>query len=122
MPKLIIMVLDDVDALPAVLEAWHRQGASGVTVLESSGMARLSVQHGRDDFPLFPGLRNFLVGREVHHRTLFTVLDDDIDVNGFFAATEAVVGALDSPGTGIIMALPVLAVRGMKRDGGLVGS
>jgi hypothetical protein len=86
-------------------------------VLESSGLARLAAEYGRDDLPLFPGLRNFLREREVRHRTLFTVLVDEIDLNAFFDATESVVGPLDAPGSGIIVALPVLAVRGLVRNG-----
>jgi hypothetical protein len=120
MPKLIIMVLDDADKLPEVLAAWHRQGAGGVTILESSGLARLSAQYGRDDLPLFPGLRAFLEAREVHHRTLFTVIPDDVDLDGFFDASEAVTGPMAQPASGIIMALPVLAVRGLVREHGLI--
>ena len=122
MPNMVIMVLDDIDKLQALLEEWHRQGASGVTVLESSGLARLGGQFGRDDLPLFPGLRDLLEDREVHHRTLFTVLRDGIEVDKFFDATESVVGPLDSPGSGIIVAWPVRAVRGLSREQGLMQS
>lgn len=115
------MVLDDVDKLPAVLEAWHQQGAGGVTVIESSGMARLAAEFARDDFPLFPGLRHLLQEREVHHRTLFTVLADGADLEAFFDATEAVVGPLDAPDSGIILALPVVAARGLARRGRVKG-
>jgi hypothetical protein len=53
--------------------------------------------------------------QEVHHRTLFTVVNSEVDVEAFFDATEAVVGSLDGPHTGFIWALPVIAVRGGQR-------
>jgi nitrogen regulatory protein P-II 1 len=115
MPKMIILVLDEVEKLPAVLDKWQRQGASGVTVLESSGLARLLAHYGRDDIPLFPGLHNLLEEREVSHRTLFTVLGDQVDLDAFFDATESVTGPLDAPGSGIMVALPVLYARGLVR-------
>jgi hypothetical protein len=125
MPKMIIMVLDDVDKLHEVMDAWQAAGAGGVTILESSGLGRLILAGGRDDLPLFPRLRNLLEKDEIHHRTLFTVLEDRIDIEAFFDATEAVVGPLDTPNSGVILALPVLSARGvisgeqLSRRGGM---
>ncbi|OIO90689.1 MAG: hypothetical protein AUK03_12580 [Anaerolineae bacterium CG2_30_64_16] len=112
MAKMIIMVLDDVDKLQDVMAAWQAAGAAGITILESSGAGRLSQMGARDDLPLFPGLHSLLWRQEIQHRTLFTVVDDDVDIEALFDATEAIVGSLTDPYTGIIMALPVIAVRG----------
>ena len=113
MSTMVIMVLDDVDKLEDVMRAWQAAGSCGITILESSGAGRLLVRSGvRDDLPLFPGLHNLLAHQEIHHRTLFTVLADGVDVDAFFDATEAVVGPFDQPNTGIMVALPVLRVRG----------
>ncbi len=117
MPNIVILVLDDIDRLEDVLDAWRMAGSRGVTILESSGMARLKAMH-RDDLPLFPSLSGLLQRREVHHRTLFTVLGDDVNVEAFFDATEAVLGPLDTHHSGIIFALPVLSSRGLNRDAG----
>ncbi len=115
MPNMVILVLDDIDRLEDVLDAWRMAGSRGATILESSGMARLKAMN-RDDLPLFPSLSDLLQGREVHHRTLFTVLGDDIDLEAFFDATEAVLGSLDTHHSGIIFALPVISSRGLNRD------
>ncbi len=115
MPKMILMVLDDLDKLEIALETWHSLGASGVTVVESSGLARLTAAFGRDDLPLFPRLDDLLEDREVHHRTLFTVVGDEVDMEAFFDATEAAIGRMDTPGSGILLALPVLSARGLIR-------
>ena len=116
MATLVIMVLDDVEKLEDVMHVWRRAGAGGVTILASSGAGRLTGAVGsREDFPLLPSLRTVMAAQEVLHRTLFTVLEDDVDVEAFFDATEQVVGRFDGPFTGVIMAVPVLSVRGANR-------
>jgi hypothetical protein len=116
MPTMILMVLNDADKLEDVMRAWQEAGAGGITILESSGAARLLGHVGaRDDLPLFPGLRSLLAHQEVHNRTIFTVVSAAVDIEAFFDATEAVVGPLDGPHTGFMWALPVLAVRGGQR-------
>ena len=118
MAMMVIMVLDDVNKLEDVTSAWRGAGSCGITILESAGAGRLSGLSGaRDDLPLFPGLRAILAAQEVHHRTLFTVLGDEVDLEAFFDATEAVVGSFDDPYTGVIVALPTVGVRGaVKRS------
>lgn len=115
MAKMIIMVLDDVEKLQEVTETWRRLGSCGVTILESSGAGRLALFGVRDDMPLFPGLRSIIEHQEVHHRTLFTIVDDNVDLEAFFDATEAIVGPLEEPNSGIIVALPVISVRGVRK-------
>jgi hypothetical protein len=119
MPALVILVLTDVNRLYDVTVAWHTAGSTGITILESSGAARLLTHLGaRDDLPLFPSVARLLAHQEQHHRMLMTVLSDDVDLEAFFDATEAVIGPLDSHHSGIIFALPVLAVRGLDRPKG----
>ncbi len=116
MAKLVILVLDNVDKLEDVLYTWRLAGCGGVTILESSGAARLLAHAGaRDDMPMFPGLRSLLTRQEVHHRTLFTVIGDDVDLEAFFDATEAVIGPFEESHTGVIFALPVLSARGLVK-------
>jgi hypothetical protein len=116
MPTMVVLVLDNVDYLEEVLEAWWEAGAPGVTMLESSGAARYFARRGaRDDLPIFPTLGSLLAHQETHHRTLFTILKDGSDVEKLFDVTEAVVGPLDGPNNGIMFALPVLHARGLQR-------
>lgn len=116
MPTMILMVLNDVNRLEDVTCAWQEAGAGGITILESSGAAHLLGHIGaRDDLPMFPGLRNLMAHQEVHHRTLITVVSADVDIEAFFDATEAVIGPLGGPHTGLIWALPVIAVRGGQK-------
>ncbi len=116
MPTMIILVLDDISKLDDVMMAWRKAGSRGITILESSGAARLLAHQGaRDDLPMFPGLRNLAAHQEIHHRTLFTVLHDEVNLDAFFDATEAVTGKLDKPSTGVMIALPVLMARGIHQ-------
>lgn len=113
MPTMVILVLDNIDKLEDVLVAWWEAGSPGITILQSSGAGRyMAGQGARDDLPMFPGIRSLLAHREIHHRTLFTVLKDDDDVDRLFDATERVLGPLEKPNTGIIFALPVSKTRG----------
>jgi hypothetical protein len=116
MPTLVILVLDNVDRLEDVLNAWWDAGAPGITILESSGAARhLARQGARDDLPLLPSLSSLLGHREIHHRTLFAVLPDGFAHEKLFDVTEAVVGSLAQPSNGIMFAVPVLHARGHQR-------
>jgi hypothetical protein len=113
---MVILVLDNVDRMEDVLAAWWEAGAPGITILESSGAARYLARHGiRDDLPILPSLSSFFAHREIHHRTLFTVLPDDFALETLFDATEAVLGRLELPDTGIMFALPVTHARGHQR-------
>jgi nitrogen regulatory protein PII len=115
MAKLIVMVLDDRDKLPDVLAAWQEAGVPGITILPSFGIGRISKSGLLDDLPLFVSLHSLLARQEIHHNTLFAVVGDDVDVDTLFDATEAVVGPLTQPHTGIIMVLPVTEVRGADK-------
>jgi len=117
MPSMIIMVLMDLNKLEEVVDAWYTAGSCGVTVLESAGARYLLRAGARDDLPMFPSLHTLLSHQEVHHRTLFTVVGDEVDVTAFFDATEAVVGDLSQQDNGIMMALPVTEVRGIRKAG-----
>lgn len=116
MPTMVILVLDNVDRLEDVLTAWWEAGAPGITIVETSGAARYLTRNGpRDDLPIFPSLNAFLGYREIHHRTLFAVLPDGVPMEKLFDATEAVLGPLEQPDSGIMFAVPVLYARGHQR-------
>jgi nitrogen regulatory protein P-II 1 len=96
MAQLLVFVLDNLEQCPDVLAAWEEAGVTGVTILESTGMVRVR-QALQDDFPLMPSLRDLLVGREAHHRTLFSIVQDDAVLERAIAATHHVIGDLTRP-------------------------
>jgi hypothetical protein len=116
MLQLVVMVLNDVAHLEGVLDAWTREGARGITVLHSTGLARLRGGWRRDDTPLFPSLRDLLERDDLHHRTLFTVVDGDALVERLIAAAQAIVGDFDTANTGILFTVPVGRALGLQRN------
>jgi nitrogen regulatory protein PII len=114
MAQLLVLVLDNLEQCPAVLDAWEQAGVAGATILESSGLARMKGAI-RDDLPLLPSLRDLMAGREWHHRTLFTVVEDEATLERAIEATERIVGDLSEPHTGLLFVLPVNCVLGLVK-------
>ena len=114
MANLLVLVLDNPDQCHAILDAWEGAGVTGVTILESTGQARLR-QALRDDLPLMPSLRDLLAGSELHHRTLFSVIGDDEILERAIAATERTIGDLDTHHSGVLFVMPVTRVLGLQR-------
>lgn len=116
MPELIVFVLDDASKVGEVLNAWLDVGISGVTLVDSAGLGHEFAQHGaRSDVPLFPSLESLLRVREERSRTLFSVVPDGFDVEALLTATEAIIGSLDNPNTGILFTVPVTRAKGLHR-------
>ena len=116
MAQLVVFVLDNLEQCPDVLDAWEQAGVTGVTILESTGLGRVRGVV-RDDLPLLPSLTDLLSSRELHHRTLFTVVEDDATLERVIAATERVIGDFTRHHTGLLFTVPVTRVLGLeKRD------
>ncbi len=112
---LIVLVLDDPDRTRDVLDAWDAVGVTGATILESTGMARVRGVGIRSDLPLMPSLASLLRGEEDRHRTLFTIVQDQLQVDTAVEETQAVIGDLGRENTGFLFVLPVLQVYGLRK-------
>lgn len=113
---LVTLVLDDVNHGPDVFDAWEQAGVGGITIIESTGLGRVRQSESlRDDIPLMPSIRALLHGREEHHRTIFSIVEGEAMVEALIAATEAIVGELNEPNTGVLFALPLSHVAGVPR-------
>lgn len=116
MAHLLVFVLDNLEQCPDILDAWEKAGVPGVTILESTGLGRVRGVV-RDDLPLLPSLSDILASRELHHRTLFTVVEDEATLERVIAATEQVIGDFSRHHTGLLFVVPVSRVLGLvKRD------
>lgn len=114
---LILFVLHDPSYLKEILDAWHETGVTGITILPSTGLGRLSeTSILRDDMPLIPSLSDLLAHDEVLNRTLFTVVKDDSMVEKIVEATEAIIGNFNDPNTGILTVLPISKAYGLDRN------
>ena len=115
MAFLVVLVLDDPDLSYTLLDAWEEAGVRGVTILESSGIGRVRRAALRDDMPLMPSLRNIMRGEEEHHRTFFSVVDSEEQVEALAEAAQRVVGDFSQPNTGVIFAVPIAHVHGLHK-------
>ena len=115
--KMILFVLNDPAKVQDLLAAWKDAGASGATVLFSTGMGRIQQSAVlRDDLPLMPTLSDFDDCDEKLSRTIFIILRDEL-VKQIIFATEKIVGDLDTPGNGILIVLPADSVHGLIEYG-----
>lgn len=113
---LVFLVLDDLSKSHDVFDSWVRAGVGGITIIESTGLARLTQHQGyRDDIPLMPSIRSLLQSREEQHRTIFSIVQGEDMVAKLMQATEEVVGDLSEPNSGIQFAFPLSHVAGVPR-------
>ncbi len=113
---MILFVLHDPEKLDEILTAWEDAGVSGVTILPSTGLKRHQSKSAlRDDLPLIPSLDDIMEHMVNLNRTLFTMVKDQAVVDRIIAATEDVVGNLDTPNTGILAVFPIAQVYGLNR-------
>ena len=112
MAQLVMIILDDLQRLPALLEAWHTIGVPGVTILQSVGAHRTrtwlsSVGLG--------ALDRLFESDEVRRRTLLAVMEGEDLVAQAVAEAERVVGGFDRPNSGLLLVLPVSQVKGLRK-------
>jgi nitrogen regulatory protein PII len=115
MAYLIVFVLDDPDRCRDVLDAWEAAGAPGVTIMDSSGLGRVRRAGIRDDVPLMPSLSDLFRRQEDHHRTLFSVVKNQSQVDAIAEATQDIIGGLDRGHTGLLFVVPVSQVYGLQK-------
>lgn len=115
MSYLVVLIVDDVDNCPAILDAWEAAGVLGVSILASTGLGHIRRAGLRDDIPLIPSLQDLIEGEEVHHRTLFSVVDNQEMVDKMVALAQQIIGDLENPNTGFLFVVPVSQVYGLGK-------
>jgi len=115
MPMLLVAILDDPARIWDVLDVWQEMGVQDATIFDSTGLHR--VKGWRDDVPLFPSVHDLLRSAEAHHRTMWSVVGDDVDLDAVAKATERIVGPLDEPHSGILFAIPIVRSWGLRLGG-----
>jgi nitrogen regulatory protein P-II 1 len=113
MYHMILLVIDNPDQCPPVLDAWEELGVGGITILDSTGLGRLRKAGIRDDIPLMPSLSLLLKGREERHRTIFTVVEGEEWVDRIVEKTQSILGDLNEANVGVLFVLPVSRVVGL---------
>lgn len=109
--KLMVFILNKVEALEPLLTSFADHGIGGATILNSTGMAR--ALHAYDD-SIFGSLRAILDPEREANKTIMTVLKDE-QVDEALAAIKETVGDLSKPDTGIVFTVPVDFIKGMHK-------
>jgi nitrogen regulatory protein PII len=115
MSFLVVLIVDDIEYCTAVLDAWERAGATGVTILASTGLGHLRRAGLRDDMPLMPNFYDLFVREDVQHRTMFSVVETQEMVDRLVAAVRGVIGDLNQEHTGFMFVVPVQQVYGFGK-------
>jgi hypothetical protein len=109
MNYMALLILDDPSLLEDVLKAWMKGGIRGATIMESTGLYRLTRK-------LIP-MRYLYTSREASEKenvTLIAIVDDQAMAEKCLALTESIIGDLDQPNTGIFAAWPLSLVKGLS--------
>lgn len=109
MNYMALFILDDPSLLEDVLKAWSKGGIRGATIMESTGLYRLTRK-------LIP-MRYLYTSREASEKenvTLIAILDDQAMAEKCLQLTESVIGDLNQPNTGIFAAWPLSMVKGLS--------
>ena len=113
MNYMVLLIIDDLNICPTVLDAWDAAKVPGITILESTGMGRIREDSIRDDIPMMPSLSDVFRSREHHHRTIFSVVEGEEMVDRLIEITREILGDLNKPDTGVLFVLPVSRVVGL---------
>jgi hypothetical protein len=109
MNYMALFILDDPSLLEDVLKAWTKGGIRGATIIESTGLYRLTRK-------LIP-MRYLYSSREASEKenvTLMAIVDDQAMAEKCLVLTETIVGDLTQPNTGIFAAWPLSLVKGIS--------
>lgn len=110
---MVLLIVDDLNVCPIILDAWDAAKVPGITIMESTGMGRLREDSIRDDIPMMPSLSELFRSREHRHRTIFSVVEGEEVVDRLIEITEEILGDLNKPNTGVLFVLPVSRVVGL---------
>lgn len=112
---MVILIINNIEHVPEVLEKWEKLGVSGTTIFESTGHGKLKRAGLLDNLPLLVSLESLEELREIHHRTLFSVVEGEEMVDQMIAAAQEVIGDIEEEHTGFLFVLPVLKAIGLLK-------
>ena len=115
MSYLVVLIVNDIDDCPEILDAWEEAGVLGITIFASTGLGHVRQAGLRDDLPLMPSLEDLFSDEEAQNRTLMSVVDSQEMVDKMVAITQQILGNLENPHTGFLFVLPVIQAFGMGK-------
>ncbi len=110
MKHLLMIVLDDEVLLVPILDRFYEAGIEGATVIDSMGMGHVMAEH----ISIFARFADLTRDSELENKTIFTLVENEEQLDKATEIVEGVVGDLDEPDTGMWLAIPVSRARGYK--------
>lgn len=109
--QLLCLVLNETEHLNDLLFKLEKEGITGGTILESTGMAKLLYESNRDT-EIFSSMYLLMNSGHPMNKTILMVLDDDKVETAKNVIRE--ICDFSRPGVGIMFTLPILSVEGSK--------
>jgi hypothetical protein len=113
---MIMFVSKNPEQASDVLDLWVKTGVKGVTILESAGMQQAAGRNIRDDIGITFSLSSLLRAQEIHHRTLFSAIQDEATLDSVIQATTKYVGDWSSPDVGVLFVWPLSQAFGLNKS------
>jgi len=112
---MIMFVSKNPEQASDVLDLWVKTGVKGVTILESAGMQQAAGKAMRDDIGITFSLSSLLRAQEIHHRTLFSAIQDEETLQSVVDATTRYVGDWSSSEVGVLFVWPLTQAYGLNK-------
>lgn len=104
--NVLFLVLNDVEYLDDILDAFVEVGLKGATILDSQGMGSALAKGGRD-IPFYGALMHLVDGARPYNKTIFAVIEDEDTLERAVEAVKEVLGDMDKPGAGLMFSFPI---------------
>lgn len=112
--RAVIIVLNDLEYLDDVLEAFVRLGVKGATILDSYGMGKALRESERLSY-LMKGTIDRKVPEETHtSKTIFSVVPDNDDADFLIKTIENLLNFSKSDSIGFVFSMPVATINPIK--------
>ncbi len=109
--ELLVIILDDVERLPRLIDALMEAGVSGTTLYNSIGGYR--ARNWLDEIGL-SGLHKMFGTSELRRKTLLAVVEEE-QIDGAIAAAERVMDGFGRANSGILFTVPVRRAIGIQK-------
>lgn len=111
MAYLLVLITDEEELVPDILDAWEEAGVPAVTTVDTRGSKHKHLQT-RDDLPFVVSLRAVLESQETHTRTLLSVIEDEAVVQGAAGAVLKIIPDFPRGHRGVMFTMPLALVWG----------
>lgn len=116
--KLMVIILNKLDALEYLLEGLSAAGIGGATIIESSGMA-MTLSKLDSSFVSASIRAMFSSSGNEDNRTIISVIrNDQLEVAR--KVIYSTVGDLSMPNTGVLFTLPIDFAEGIRKNRGSI--